>query len=162
MNHFEVISSKSSYYYVTICRVCMSLFLPKRMHYMPTLYAFDPLTPFIYFLPSNPALCQSAAWSRSCRRKSVPTTQEWRGFTSTKGYECVQPPPISAQPHPNTAITQLQARSSRLCQLSSFSVPKLSFSLLTSTDPDGYLRTPPRCQPLCNELFTFVSDCRFY
>lgn len=48
MNHFEVISSKSSYYYVTICRVCMSLFLPKRMHYMPTLYAFDPLTPFIF------------------------------------------------------------------------------------------------------------------
>lgn len=108
------------------------------------------------------ALCQSAAWSRSCRRKSVPTTQEWRGFTSTKGYECVQPPPITAQPHPNTAITQLQACSSRLCQLSSFSVPKLSFSLLTSTAPDGYLRTPSRCQPLCNELFTFVSDCRVY
>lgn len=66
-------------------------------------------------------------------------------------------PPIAAQPHPNTAITQLQAQSSCLCQLSSFSVPKLSFSLLTSTDPDGYLRTPSRCQPLCNELFTFVS-----
>lgn len=97
VNHFEVI----------MWIYAESLFLPKRMHYMPTLYAFDPLTPFIYFLPSNPALCQSAAWSRSCRRKSVPTTQEWRGFTSTKGYECVQPPPT--QSHPNTAITQLQA-----------------------------------------------------
>lgn len=110
MNHFEVISSKSSYYYATICRVCMSLFLPKRMHYMPTLYAFDPLTPFIYFLPSNPALCQSAAWSRSCRRKSVPTTQEWRGFTSTKGYECVQPPnhrPTSSEHCHNTAAGSL-------------------------------------------------------
>lgn len=96
------------------------------------------------FPPQNPALCQSAAWSQSCRRKSVPTTQEWTGFTSTKGYECVRNPPHPTPPHhhPNTAIAQLQARSSPLCQLSSFSVPKLSFTLLISTSPDGCLRTP--------------------
>lgn len=65
---------------------------------------------------------------------------------------------MSAQPpHPNTAITQLQAQSSPLCQPSSFSVPKLSLCLLISNTRDGYLRTPSLSRSLCNEMFAFVD-----
>lgn len=60
-------------------------------------------------------------------------------------------------PHPNTAIAQLQAQSSPLCQPSSFSVPKLSLCLLISTIEDGYQRTPCLSQYLCNEMFAFVN-----
>lgn len=60
-------------------------------------------------------------------------------------------------PHPNTAITQLQAQSSPLCQPSSFSVPKLSFCPLISTIQDGYPRTPSLSQSLCNNMFAFVN-----
>lgn len=60
-------------------------------------------------------------------------------------------------PHPNTAITQLQAQSSPLCQPSSFSVPKLSLCLLISNTQDGYLRTPSLSQSLRNNMFAFIG-----
>lgn len=60
-------------------------------------------------------------------------------------------------PHPNTAVTQLQAQSSPLCQPSSSSVPKLSLCLLISTIQDGYVRTPSLSQSLCNKMFAFVN-----
>jgi len=52
--------------------------------------------------------------------------RSWEGVLQQRAMS-VQPP------HPNTAITQLQAQSSPLCQPSSFSVPKLSLCLLIST-----------------------------
>lgn len=56
-------------------------------------------------------------------------------------------------PHPNTAIKQLQARSSPLCQPSSFSVPKLSLCLLISTTQTD-IRRLPFCFCLCNFIVT--------
>uniref|UniRef100_A0AAQ4P209 Sideroflexin-1 n=1 Tax=Gasterosteus aculeatus aculeatus TaxID=481459 RepID=A0AAQ4P209_GASAC len=60
---------------------------------------------------------------------------------------------MSAQPtHPNTATTPLQARSSPLCQPSSFSVPKLSLRLLVSIIQAFNPGTPS----LCNDTFAPV------
>lgn len=84
------------------------------------------------YIPPHPAPCQSAVWSRSCRRKSGPITLEWRECTSTKGYECAAPPPVP--PPTQTLPYELRAAGLVLClrQLSSFSVPKFSF-VRTST-----------------------------
>lgn len=114
-------------------------------------------TTLLCFIPSEKLYVSQPLGARAAGENPCQPPRSGEGLLQQRAMSVCNPSPITAQPHPNTAITQLQARSSRLCQLSSFSVPKLSFSLLTSTDPDGYLRTPSRCQPLCNELFTFVS-----
>lgn len=114
-----------------------------RLHYV-----FDPLTPVIS--PPDPALCQSAAWSLSCRRKSGPTTQEWRGCTSTKGYECAAP--SSNHCHNTAAGSVLASLPALLIQCA-----KVKFVSPHFHHSDGYRRTPSLSQSLCDEMFAFVD-----
>lgn len=111
---------------------------PEKLRNTPTVYVFDPLTPCIP-PPSNPALCQSAAWSQSCRRKSGPTTQEWRGSTSTKGYECAAP--SSKHCHNTAAGSVLASLPALLIQCA-----KVKFVSPHFHRSDGYLRTPSLSQ----------------
>lgn len=96
------------------------------------------------------ALCQSAAWSRSCRRRSGPTTQELRGCTSTKGYECAAP--SSKHCHNTAAGSVLASLPALLIQCA-----KVKFVSPHFHHSDGCLRTPSLSQSLCNEMFAFVN-----
>lgn len=67
-------------------------FLPETLHNTPTANVFDPINACMSPIPPpDAAPCQSVAWNQSYRRRSGPSTQEWRGSTSTKGYERAAP-----------------------------------------------------------------------
>lgn len=128
---------------------------PRKLRNTSTVCVFDPLTP-AHPLPS-PARCQSAAWSQSCRRRSEPTTLEWRESTSTKGYECAAPSfkhchNTAAGSDPPTPPFSLPALLIQ-CAKVKFVSPHFHCS-------DGYLRTPSISLAhslFCCEMFAFVN-----
>lgn len=92
------------------------------------LHVFDPLT--AAFLSHSSLLMQLYI----SQPLGAGAAGEDPGQPPKSGEGLLQQRAMSVQPpHPNTAITQLQAQSSPLCQPSSFSVPMLGLCLLIST-----------------------------
>lgn len=119
---------------------------------------FESLTPlFLSFLLPDAALCPSAAWSRSCRIKSGPATQEWRESTSTKGYECAAP--SSKHCHNTAAGSVLTSLPALLIQCAKVKFVSPHFHL-----SDGHLMTPSLGQFFCNKMFAlsvwFYCNCK--